>query len=191
MNKICIVKLRKKMEDAEEPAQTYGSRACEAGAVNGSPSLAHERTGMQQTHAEGARLNGSGAGRDEKVTLTLTEQQMRTLGSNPHLMSLIGGEFTGSPSSTGRDAAPLVIQFQFAATMPLQMLKTGEVIGMLRISKNYLGKMIREGNLKSYKIGKLRRFLLDDILSYLSENCDLADSPLNSTVKTINNGLSG
>jgi excisionase family DNA binding protein len=180
MNKICIVKLRKRMGQAAEPEQSFGSRACDAGIVNELPVLACEQTGIQPMQAERDCSEKNNTGRGKQVTLTLTEQQMRDLGSNPHVMSRLSGEFTAGPRTIERNGAPLVIQFQFAATMPLQMLKTGEVMQMLRISKNYLGKVVREGKLKSYKVGKLRRFLLDDILSYLCENCSPTDFPGNS-----------
>jgi excisionase family DNA binding protein len=49
----------------------------------------------------------------------------------------------------------------------VRLLKTEEVVHMLRISKGYLRKIIRQGELKSYKLGRLRRVMFDDVLSYL------------------------
>jgi excisionase family DNA binding protein len=40
---------------------------------------------------------------------------------------------------------------------------------MLQISRSFLRKLVKNGTIKSYKIGKLRRFLLEDILDYLSQ----------------------
>ena len=46
---------------------------------------------------------------------------------------------------------------------------------MLRISKSYLSKAVKEGNVKSYKFGRLRRFMLDDILSYLADHQEITE----------------
>lgn len=40
---------------------------------------------------------------------------------------------------------------------------------MLQISRSFLTKLIKAGQMKSYKLGRLRRFLLEDILEYLSQ----------------------
>jgi len=37
-------------------------------------------------------------------------------------------------------------------------------------------KLVKEQKIKSYKIGRLRRFSLEDILEYLTENEELANS---------------
>jgi len=39
-----------------------------------------------------------------------------------------------------------------------------------QISKSFLRKLIRTRRIKSYKLGRLRRFSLEDILEYLTRN---------------------
>ena len=65
---------------------------------------------------------------------------------------------------------PIVIKFEFESIPPVRLLKVEEVMQMLRISKSSLNKMIREGMLKSYRFGRLRRIMLADILSYLEDH---------------------
>jgi len=41
---------------------------------------------------------------------------------------------------------------------------------MLQISKSFLQKLVNEKKINSYKLGRRRRFLLEDILEYLSND---------------------
>jgi len=45
---------------------------------------------------------------------------------------------------------------------------------MLQISKSFLQKLVNEKKLNSYKLGRMRRFLLEDILEYLSNDEEFA-----------------
>lgn len=189
MDKICIVKLRKKMGQTVERGESFKSHGCEASTANELPVLVSEQIRIQEVHDERYHSESNGAAMDRTVSLTLTEQQMHTLGSNPHFMSLLNGKITGGFETIEHQDKYLVIKFQFASMIPLRLLKSNEVVQMLRISKNYISKLVREGKLKSYKIGKLRRFLINDILSYLHDNCDLADLPRNSMAKVPHNGI--
>jgi excisionase family DNA binding protein len=67
-----------------------------------------------------------------------------------------------------------VFKFAFEPPPAVRLLKMREVIEMLRISKGYLRKIVRRGELKSYKIGRLRRIKFDDILSYLEDSQEVA-----------------
>lgn len=189
MDKICIVKLRKKMGHTAERGASFRSHGYEASTAHELPVLVSEQTRIQEVQDERYRSESKSDAMDRTVDLTLTEQQMNTLGSNPHLMSLLNGKFTGGFETIENQNEHLVINFQFASMIPLRLLKSSEVLQMLRISKSYLSKLVREGELKSYKIGKLRRFLIDDILSYLHDNCDLADLPRNSMDKVPQGGI--
>jgi excisionase family DNA binding protein len=48
------------------------------------------------------------------------------------------------------------------------MLKMSEICEILQVSKNTLGKLLRDGVVKSYKIGRLRRFAAEDLMEYLA-----------------------
>lgn len=48
---------------------------------------------------------------------------------------------------------------------------------MLQIGKGTVNRWIREGALKCYRFGRLRRLLLDDVLSYLEAHMEAPGSP--------------
>jgi len=50
------------------------------------------------------------------------------------------------------------------------MLKSEHVCQMLQISRSLLMNLVKSRKIRSYKIGRLRRFLLEDILDYLSKS---------------------
>jgi excisionase family DNA binding protein len=189
MDKICIVKLRKNMDHTVEHGESFGSHGCEASTTSELPVPVSGRTRMQVVHDERYRSEINGAAMERTVGLTLTKQQMNTLGSNPHIMSLLNSKFTGGLETIEQQDEHLVIKFQFTSMIPLRLLKSSEVVQMLRIGKNCLSKLVREGKLKSYKIGKLRRFLIDDVLSYLHDNCAFTDLPSNSVAKVSHSGI--
>jgi len=53
------------------------------------------------------------------------------------------------------------------------MLAPNQVCQMLQVSRSFLQKIINEKKIKSYKLGRIRRFLLEDILDYLSSDTEL------------------
>ena len=55
----------------------------------------------------------------------------------------------------------------------MKMLTSSDVRDMLQVSRAFLTKLVRVGKLKSYKIGRLRRFSLEDILALLSESTEV------------------
>ena len=67
----------------------------------------------------------------------------------------------------------VVFNFSLAPLYGGKMLCSTEVCKMLEIGKSFLRKMVRTGQIQSYKIGRLRRFLLEDVLHYLSSSREL------------------
>ena len=51
-----------------------------------------------------------------------------------------------------------------------QMLQVGEVLNMLGVSKLTLRRMMRNGEITFYKVGKQYRFAVDDVKNYLLQN---------------------
>ncbi|MBP1732865.1 MAG: Helix-turn-helix domain, partial [Deltaproteobacteria bacterium] len=51
-----------------------------------------------------------------------------------------------------------------------KMLTIQDVGAMLQVSKGFVSRLVKSGELKSYKIGRLRRFSLEDVLSLLSDS---------------------
>jgi excisionase family DNA binding protein len=67
----------------------------------------------------------------------------------------------------------VIFNFSLAPLYGGKMLCSKEVCSMLEVSRSFLRKMVRTGRIDSYKIGRLRRFLLEDVLHYLSSNREL------------------
>jgi len=70
----------------------------------------------------------------------------------------------------------IVFNFHFKTVPAVTMLSTADVSRMLSVSPSFLRRLVRSGMMKSYKMGRLRRFSLDDILGYLSETAQTGGS---------------
>ncbi len=142
MEKICIVKLRKNFRTSLAPE-------------------ANAREGTVGGHGDSAGM---------RVSVTLTGDQTRALKSNPHLASLLYEKPHALPGKMGHGEAEMTIHLELPSLPPVRLLKLGEVTRMLRISRSSLHRILNEGTMKSYKLGRLRRLMLDDVLSYLASH---------------------
>jgi excisionase family DNA binding protein len=169
MEKICIVKLRKKMENTVPAADGFG-QLCPA-TKDDTPCA--PRGGED---AAGAADDQQGAS-PRTLCLTLTPEQTRTLRSEPRLISSLGDGPAERFQAARSADEKLIIQLTFESVAPLRLLKIDEVMGMLRIGRGYVHKLIREGQLKCYRFGRLRRVLLDDVLAYLEGSREEREAP--------------
>jgi len=62
----------------------------------------------------------------------------------------------------------IVFNFRLKTDDTLKMLTVTQVGQMLQISRSFLIRLVKAKKLKSYKFGRLRRFLLTDVIDYLS-----------------------
>ena len=62
----------------------------------------------------------------------------------------------------------IVFNFRLKTDETLKMLTMSQVGQMLQISKSFLVRLVKAKKIKSYKFGRLRRFLLTDVIDYLS-----------------------
>jgi len=95
--------------------------------------------------------------RSPLVSIQLTPGQAETMRSNEHFQRLYNAK-----------AAPIYLNFHFHDGPPQRMLKMNEICEILQVSKNTLGKLLKDGAVRSYKIGRLRRFAAEDIMEYLA-----------------------
>ncbi len=108
--------------------------------------------GIFSPYAETERVD-----RSPLVSIQLTPQQTEAMRSNEHFQRLYNAK-----------AAPIYLNLHFNEGPPQKMLKMSEICEILQVSKNTLGKLLRDGAVKSYKIGRLRRFAAEDIMEYLA-----------------------
>lgn len=168
MEKICIAKLRKRMTYAGHTPGEFGSGNLAGGE--------RRPMGCSPAASSGSGSADSGAAHteDRTVSLLLTQEQMDKLWSNRHLASSFRGMQTDGAAALPDRDEPVVIKFQFEPMPPVRLLKVEEVTEMLRISRSSLNKIVKEGELKSYKFGRLRRIMLGDVLSYLEDHREVA-----------------
>ncbi len=100
--------------------------------------------------------------RDEEiVSFSMTSDQWRRIQPNGAVSADL------SPGGPGRQEGRIVFHLHVKKTEPVRMLKPEQVCLMLQIGKGSLAGLIRSGDLKTYRIGRMRRFLFSDIMDYL------------------------
>ena len=105
------------------------------------------------------------------ISITMTKEQSALLQQSEYIKELLSGA-KSDPSldikinTDGR----ISLNYHFNDSLLLRMLSPNQVCQMLQISRSFLQKIINEKKLNSYKLGRMRRFLLEDILEYLSSD---------------------
>ena len=104
------------------------------------------------------------------ISMELTNEQAMILHSG---IDLTPGKACVVYLETKRpESGRVVFNFSLAPMYGGKMLSSKEVCGMLEVSRSFLRRLVRTGYIDSYKIGRLRRFLLEDVLHYLSSSRD-------------------
>jgi hypothetical protein len=88
-------------------------------------------------------------------------QDINISGTNPYEI-----EIKKMESEDGK----IILNLNFASVQPQRMLTSADVCMMLKISKYLLRRLVKEKDIVCYKVGKLKRFLLDDILTYIQRS---------------------
>ncbi len=110
---------------------------------------------------------------DQKLSIELTPTQANVVKSHAYFNLLLGGEADGSSVGVQRsEDGEIVFNFYFKQVYLSKMLTGSDVCDMLQVSKTFLNRLVRDGKLRSYKIGRLRRFSLEDVLAHLSESAE-------------------
>jgi excisionase family DNA binding protein len=109
------------------------------------------------------------------ISITMTKEQSELLKQSEYIKELLNG-IKNDPAldikmtPDGR----LSLNYRFKDSLMMRMLSPNQVCQMLQVSRSFLQKIIHENHIKSYKVGRMRRFLLEDILDYLSSDTDLS-----------------
>ena len=169
MEKICIVKLRKNMTSPGALGQTCGQETCAGDGQTGlgSSVLVSEGPHMSAVPGQTVVTEREKDEEERTVSLMLTPEQIQSLQSNPTLRACFKGAGAKGFAAARQLNDTVIFQFTVEPPPPVRLLRMEEVVDMLRISKGYLRKIIQRGDLKSYKLGRLRRVMFDDVLSYL------------------------
>jgi excisionase family DNA binding protein len=166
MEKICIVKRRKKdvelvfsgfdgvepqsvREEGQTPAYTV-TDVCfgtDKGMTSGAADFVGER----------------------RFSVELTPAQATSFQSVDWLTRLGGAKRERAGFDVVKEKGKIVFNFNFKTVPPVALLSGKDVCRMLAVSSSFLKNLVRSEEIRSYKIGRLRRFSLDDILGYLCE----------------------
>jgi excisionase family DNA binding protein len=166
MDKICIVKRRKRLGEL-----AYQETAGVEETIIDQPELADISCAFING-ASGVRIQDSlpspvPGNIDQKLSVQLNPLGPRTFERNGQIPSAEGYR---PEVLTGDNEGKYVFNFLFKKVHDVRMLSPKDVCAMLKVSRRFLTKLVGSGKIDSYKLGRLRRFLLDDILTYLGEN---------------------
>ncbi|MGZ3592698.1 MAG: helix-turn-helix domain-containing protein [Syntrophales bacterium] len=178
MEKISIVR-RRRNEDFEPREQRqsdadsqllHGRELIEipSGVLNQNPKSAKE---------EPHRLGESDKDINEAISVNLTPEQFDLVKSNRYVNYFLNGDSTGvSLDIQKHTEGQIIFNFQFKKVDIVKMLKAKHVCQMLQISNSLLVNLVKSKKMRSYRVGRLRRFLLQDVLDYLSKSEELIES---------------
>ncbi|MCX5842996.1 MAG: helix-turn-helix domain-containing protein [Deltaproteobacteria bacterium] len=121
---------------------------------------------------------------DETISINLTPEQYDLVKSSQYVKYFLKGEANGVTLDVRKHGnGKIVFNFQFRKVNTVKMLKSEHVCRMLQISKSTLIRLVKLKALRSYKIGRIRRFLFQDILDYLSRSEEVFRSSGDSIFK--------
>jgi excisionase family DNA binding protein len=109
-------------------------------------------------------------GEEEQIfSIQLTPRQSQVVQSMNCIKDLLSGKHHGVKMSMEETTdGKTAFNFHFKPVYTTRMLNAQDVAVMLQVSKSMLYRLVKEKEIKSYKVGKLRRFLLEDVVEYLS-----------------------
>jgi excisionase family DNA binding protein len=176
MEKLCIVKRRSRpIEQQEDSTAKIVSQEQETAVKEQDvQQIANEPT---LNKADGFNVHDGDtlifkevAGEEEQIfSIQLTPQQSEVVQSMNCIKDLLSGKHHGVKMSMEQTTdGKTAFNFHFKPVYTTRMLNAQDVAVMLQVSKSMLYRLVKEKDLKSYKVGKLRRFLLEDVVEYLS-----------------------
>ncbi len=108
----------------------------------------------------------------DNLSLNLTPEQSELMQSNEHLNSFGDHDTRSLVLDMKKVDGQTFLNFHFGDADSMKLLKSKEACQILQVSTSFLMKLVRDKKLKSYKLGRLRRFSFQDVLDYLTENIE-------------------
>jgi excisionase family DNA binding protein len=109
------------------------------------------------------------------VSIIMTQEQTDMLQASEYIKGLLNETIKDPAFNIKRNTeGRIVLNFHLNDSQPVRMLRSDQVCAMFQISRSLLMRLIHEKRINSYKIGRLRRFLWEDVLSYLINNEEFA-----------------
>lgn len=167
MEKFCIVKRRRPVTLSRDDEETdYGvdlSRGVDPFSPLPVPWIGAQ--GSRGTPGTGSRASAA----DQTVRILLTPDQCKVMSSGEGAARPFGRILDAASVDVDRDGdGRIVLNLHLKYAHGTSMLTVQAACEMLHVSKSFISRLVKEGRIKSYKIGRLRRFLIEDVLDYLS-----------------------
>jgi excisionase family DNA binding protein len=174
MEKLCIVRRRK--SEVKIGSDTSGSLYAQA--MNGlRPSEITAENRLSPERRSPPRI-GFKVPDDQKLSIELTAAQADVVRSHAYFSHSSGAEAQESNQGSGFGAyfpeeGKIVFNFYFRQISLPDLLTGSDVCHLLHVSRTFLARLVRDGKLKSYKIGRLRRFSLEGIRALLDGSSEV------------------
>lgn len=170
MEKICIVKRRREQVQPEikvTPAPPANRTETILSKIAQSTTAADVQSQLSNKKIVEEFMDDSSS----VISIIMTKEQSALLQQSEYIKELLAGA-KRDPSLDIKinSEGQLALNFRYNESILLRMLCANQVCQMLQISKSFLQKLVNERKLNSYKLGRMRRFLLEDILEYLSND---------------------
>jgi excisionase family DNA binding protein len=166
MEKICIAKRRKKELVLPFPGLYSDETAGPARPCSERP---YAVTRVRFLTEKGSLEDPVGDG-DYRLSVELTPSRLAGQDAAGLIMSLAGIQKEEALFSRVEEDGRLVFNFQFKTAAPFSLLSGRQACRMLSVSRSFLARLVQTGGMRSFKIGRLRRFRLDDLLDYVSSS---------------------
>jgi len=135
---------------------------------NETPKYAEKESHTLETHI--AEIN-------DAISFNLRPELYDLVKSNHYVKYFLNGDATCVSLDIQRHTdGQIIFNFQFKKIDIVRMLKAKHVCQMLQISNSLLMSLVKLKKIRSYKVGRLRRFFLQDVLDYLSRSGKVSSS---------------
>jgi excisionase family DNA binding protein len=164
MEKICIVKRRQQNTQNEVKVTMQDDQTFNIHSEEAQNNITSNTKGLPEKKIVEEYNDESG----HVISIIMTNEQSSMLQSSEYIRDLLSGRRSDPSLYLNRSPdGRIICNFCLHESPSVRMLRFDQVCQMLQISRSFLQKLVHEKTLKSYKLGRLRRFAMDDILDYL------------------------
>jgi excisionase family DNA binding protein len=165
MGKLCIVR-RRKSESAPGVAENLDHSLADRRRNRA------ERASNRICLARDYPLRGDAAAPDDQeLSIELTPSQADVVKPRAYFKVLQGGKADRSSVGVQRsDNGEIAFNFYFKQVYLSKLFTASDVCDMVHVSKAFLTRLVKTGKLKSHKVGRTRRFSLEDVFARLGES---------------------
>jgi excisionase family DNA binding protein len=168
MEKICIVKRRQEYSKDTNKKAVHGTADTVLKADSPTDNILETKSKSFPGENKVKIVNTDS---DQEISINLTPEQLAILQTSEYMKSIFNGTADNPTVKINHNPdGRIMLNVRLNESPLVRMLRSDQVCLMLQISRSLLMKLVRGKKIRSYKIGRLRRFLLEDILNYLTGN---------------------